>query len=138
LRGAEFDYLHVADVVRHALDMELQEDEANVDDEGRPLGLVPWHAVVIASAVRRARSHRRANRAFVQEFGLTAASRAEARELLERRLDHDGYTLHAIEELFRVDITILPAHVRPAPPALERAGIWWVGDKTDAEPRPGP
>jgi len=137
LRGAQFDYLHVADVVRHALDMELQEDDANVDDDGQPLGLVPWHAVVVASAARRARAHRRANRAFVQEFGLTAASRAEARELLERRLAQDGHSLHSIEELFRVDITILPGHIRPAAESLQRAGIWWVGEKTDADPHPG-
>jgi hypothetical protein len=138
LRGAQFDYLHVADVVRHALGMQLQEDDDNVDDDGQPLGLVPWHAVVIASAARRARAHRRANRAFVQEFGLTAASRGEARELLERRLAQDGHALHSVEELFRVDVSILPAHVRPVPAALEKPGIWWVGDKTDAEPHPGP
>jgi hypothetical protein len=119
--------------------MQLQEDEdEQVDEDGKPLGLMPWHAVVIASAARRARAHRRANRAFVQEFGVTAASRAEARELLERRLAQDGHTLHSIEELFRIDVTALPQHVRPTAEALDRPGIWWVGDKTDAEPHPGP
>jgi hypothetical protein len=138
LRGAQFDYLHVADVVRHALGMQLQEDDdEQVDEDGKPLGLMPWHAVVIASAARRARAHRRANRAFVQEFGVTAANRAEARELLERRLAQDGHTLHSIEELFRIDVTSLPQHVRPTAEALARPGIWWVGDKTDAEPHPG-
>lgn len=138
LRGAQYDYLHVADVVRHALGMQLQEDDEEVDADAKPLGLLPWHAVVVASAARRARAHRRANRAFVQEFGVTAASRAEARALLERRLAQDGHTLHSIEELFRVDVTTLPQHIRPSPEALQKPGIWWVGDKTDAEPHPGP
>jgi len=136
MRGPHFDYLHVADVVRHALAMELQEDEENVDDEGRPLGLVAWHAVVLIVPARRARAARRRVRTFVQEFGLTAAGRREARELLERRLADDGYALHGVEEMFRVDTSVLPAHVRPEPRALERAGIWWVGDKTDADAHP--
>lgn len=136
MRGPHFDYLHVADVVRHAFEMELQEDEENVDDEGRPLGLVAWHAVVLIVPARRARAARRRTRAFVQEFGLTAQSRREARELLERRLAADGYALSNVEEMFRVDTSILPAHVRPEPRALERAGIWWVGEKTDADLHP--
>ena len=35
----------------------------------------------------------------------------------------DGYTLSNIEEMFRVDTSVLPAHVRPEPRALERAGM---------------
>ena len=135
MRAPHFDYLQVADRVRHALDMSLQQDEdENVDDEGRPLGLVPWHAVVIGTVRRRARSHRRANRDFMQEFGLTAGSRREARELLERRLERDGFALQSLDELFRVDVEALPAHVRPPVTALARAGIWYVGEKTDWEP----
>lgn len=133
LRGPEYDFLHVADVIRHELGMQLQtDDDENVDDEGNPLGLVPWHAVVIAFAVRRARAWRRAGRAFLQEFGLTAASRREARELLERRLEEDGYALDGLEELFRIDPSALPAHAQPPPGALERPGIWYVGDRADA------
>jgi hypothetical protein len=134
LRGPRFDYLHVADEVRHALGMHLQADEdENVDEEGNPLGLVPWHAVVIASASRRARAWRRRNRSFVQEFGLTANSRREARSILERRLEQDGFLLEGLEELFRIDIGVLPAHVRPPADALARPGIWYVSDKADAE-----
>jgi hypothetical protein len=111
----------------------VDEDE-NVDEEGNTLGLVPWHAVVIAVPARRARSHRRANRSFRQEFGLTAASRREARELLEKRLARDGCVLEDLEELFRVQLAALPAHAQPDSEALGRPGIWYVGEKTDAEP----
>lgn len=134
LRGPQFDYLHVADVVRHALGMQLQQDEdENVDDEGNPLGLVPWHAVVVAMPQRRARAHRRANRPFMQEFGLTAASRREARDILEKRLERDGYRLQSLEELFRIDVESLPERVRPQAEALAKPGIWYVGDKSETD-----
>src|SRR5262249_26424593 len=131
LRGAQFDYLHVADVVRHALGMELQEDEENVDEDGRPLGLVAWHAVVVLTARPRRGVRRRGNHTFVQEFGLTARSRREARELLEGRASEDGLVLRTVEELFRIDIEALPAHVQPAREVLQQSGIWWAGDKSD-------
>jgi hypothetical protein len=134
LRGPQFDYLHVADAVRHNLDMQLQQDEdENVDDEGNPLGLVPWHAVVIAVPLRRARARRRTNRSFLQEYGLTAGSRREARELLQRRLERDGYRLQSLEELFRVDVEALPPAVRPPAEAVSKPGIWFVGEKSDAD-----
>lgn len=136
MRASQFDYLHVADVARHALGMQLQEDDENVDEDGKALGLVPWHAVVLITPLPRARARRRSGRAFVQEFGLTASSRREAHELLDRRLLTDGYVLDGVEELFRVDLEALPAHVRPATEALEKAGIWWVGEKSDADLRP--
>jgi hypothetical protein len=137
LRGPQYDFLHVADVVRHSLEMELQiDEEENVDEDGNPLGLVPWHAVVLAVVARRTRSSRRSARMFVQEFGLTAANRREARELLEDRLEKEGCGLESLEELFRVDPGVLPAHVQPPPGALDRSGIWYVGDKTDASDHP--
>jgi hypothetical protein len=133
LRGSQFDYLHVADVIRHALGMQLRmDDDENVDADGNPLGLVPWHAAVIGVPVRRARAWRRSGRAFMQEFGLTAANRREARELLEHRLQEDGDELESIEELFRLEAEELPAHAQPPPGALDKACIWYVGEKTDA------
>jgi hypothetical protein len=139
LRGPQFDFLHVADMVRHTFGMSLRiDDEENLDEEGQPLGLVPWHAVVVVAPARRARSRRRTNRSFMQEFGLTAASRREARDLLEERLERDGFALESLEELFRVDLEALPSHVQPPPAALERPGIWYVGEKTDFDFEHGP
>lgn len=139
MRKRNLDYLHVADEVRHAFGMVLQQDEdENLDEDGRSLGLVPWHAVVVVEVVRRARAHRRANRIFLQEYGLTAASRREARELLERRLEQDGFGLHDIEELFRVDVAALPVHLRPPDESLHRACIWYVGEKSAYEHEDGP
>jgi hypothetical protein len=107
------------------------------DEEGNPLGLVPWHAVVLAVAARRPRSRRRIQHPFIQEFGLTASSRREALELLERRLERNGHALESLEELFRIDVSSLPTHVQPPPEALARPGIWYVSDKTEAEEHPG-
>lgn len=133
LRGPRFDYLQVADDVRRALGMRLHADEdENVDDEGRPLGLVAWHAIALVAPARRARAWRRRNRAFVQGFGLTARSRREARQILERRLGQDGCVLQDLEELFRIDVGVLPAHVQPPAEALAKPGVWYVGDKADA------
>jgi hypothetical protein len=138
LRGPEFDYLHVAEVVRHALGMELQIDEdENVDEDGEPLGLVPWHVVAIVVPRRRARVPRKAAQAFVQEFGITAESRGEVRELLETKLERDGFELLSLEEMFRIDVERLPAHVRPRPAALAHPGIWFASEKTEADPYPG-
>lgn len=139
LRGSQFDYLHVADVIRHELDMQLRIDEdENVDEDGNPLGLVAWHAVVVGMPTRRARAWRRSGRVFIQEFGLTASSRREARELLEQRLGEDGYELESIEELFRVEADGLPAHVQPPPGALDKPCVWYVGEKSDATDHPDP
>lgn len=135
LSKPDLDYVRVADAVRHVLGMSLRiEEDENTDEDGRPLGLVPWHAVVIVQAVRRARAHRRPHSRFLQEFGLTAASRREARQVLEHRLQRDGFALQSIEELFRVDPAVLPADVQPLPEALQRAGIWYVGEKSLFEP----
>lgn len=134
LRGAQFDYLHVADAVRHMFGMQLQQDEEqNVDADGNPLGLVAWRALVILAPSRRARAGRRRSRHFVQEFFLTASSRREARQLLEARLERDGFALHSLDELFRIDVHELPTEVRPNNEQLERAAIWYVGDKTETD-----
>lgn len=134
LRGPQFDYLNVADAVRHMFGMQLQQDdEENVDADGNPLGLVAWRAIVVLTPSRRARAGRRRSRHFLQEFFLTAASRREARELLEERLERDGFTLQSLDELFRIDVQDLPRDVRPADENLERAGIWYVGDKTETD-----
>ncbi len=134
LRGEQFDYLHVADAVRHLFGMQLQQDEEeNVDAEGNPLGLVAWRAIVLLTPARRARAGRRRSRHFLQEFFLTAESRREARKLLEERLERDGFDLHSLDELFRIDVQDLPHEVRPPQSQLERAGIWYVGDKTETD-----
>ena len=131
LRGAQFDYLSVADALRHVFGMSLQlDDEQNVDDEGRPLGVVPWRAIALVTPSRSARAGRRRSRSFVQEFFLSAASRAEARELLEKRIEHEGFVLQSLEELFRIDVQDLPAELMPAPNVLAEAGIWYVGERT--------
>jgi hypothetical protein len=134
LRGAQFDYIHVADRVRHLFGMHLQQDDDhNIDSEGNPLGLVPWRAIVVLTPSRRARAGRRRNRHFLQEFFLTAQNRRQARELLEARLERDGFVLQSLDELFRIDVADLPADVRPAPELLHRPGIWYVGDKTETD-----
>ncbi len=134
LRGAQFDYLNVADAVRHLLGMELQQDEEqNVDGDGNPLGLVAWRAIVTFAPARKARASRRRSRHFMQEFFLTADSRRAARELLETRLERDGFALHDVDELFRIDVQELPHDVRPEPAALEKAGIWYVGEKAETD-----
>ncbi|MFQ5600673.1 MAG: hypothetical protein ACE5G2_08965 [Candidatus Krumholzibacteriia bacterium] len=134
LRGPQFDYLHVADALRHVFGLQLQQDEEqNVDDEGNPLGLVAWRAIVVLASNRRARAGRRSNRSFVQDFFLTAESRREARELLEQRLERDGFILQSLDELFRIDAQQLPVHVRPSQESLARPGIWYVGDKTETD-----
>jgi hypothetical protein len=134
LRGAQFDYLHVADAIRHMFGMELQQDEEqNVDADGNPLGLVAWRALVVLTPSRRARAGRRRSRHFVQEFFLTAASPRKARELLEERLERDGFALQSLDELFRIDVHDLPAEVHPVDEQLARPGIWYVGDKTETD-----
>ena len=134
LRGAQFDYLHVADAVRHLFGMELQQDDdGNVDADGNPLGLVAWRAIVVLTPSRRARAGRRRSRHFLQEFFLTADSRREARELLEERLERDGFALQSLDELFRIDVQDLPHEVRPSDDQLTRPAIWYVGDKTETD-----
>ena len=133
LRSAQFDYLHVADTLRHVFGMNLQQDdEQNLDDEGRPLGLVPWRAIVMVTPQRRAHTRRR-SRSFVQEFFLCARSRREARELLEQQLERDGFALQSLDELFRIDLQDLPVEARPAAAQLERPGIWYVGERTETD-----
>ena len=131
LRGTQYDYLSVADMLRHVFGLSLQLDEdQNLDDEGRPLGLVPWRAIATVAPKRRARSGRRQNPSFVQEFFLSASSRREARELVEKRLEADSFVLQSLEELFRIDVHELPSELRPAGNALQHPGIWYVGERT--------
>lgn len=131
LRGAQFDYLSVADALRHMFGMSLQlDDEQNVDDEGRPLGVVPWRAIALVTPSRSARAVRRRGRRFVQEFFLSAASRREARELLEKRIEHEGFLLHSLEELFRIDVQDLPSELRPPSSVLGAPGVWYAGERT--------
>lgn len=131
LRGAQFDYLSVADALRHVFGMSLQlDDEQNVDDEGRPLGVVAWRAIALVQPSRSARGSRRRARSFVQEFFLSAASRREARELLEQRIEHEGFHLQSLEELFRIDVLDLPVALRPTAGVLATPGIWYAGERT--------
>jgi hypothetical protein len=131
-RGGQFDYVHVVEAMRQVFRMSQRlEDDVAVDEDGRPLGLVPWRAYVVAHAVRRARSSRRGQRSFGQEFLLMAETRREARRLLEDRLERDGYSLENVSELFRFDLMALPRDVRPAPAVLEKPGIWFVGDRRE-------
>jgi hypothetical protein len=135
LRTPNHDYLQVVDTLRHVFGLTLQQDDdQNVDEDGNPLGLVPWRAVAVVTQSGRARPAPRRRRRFLQEFLLTSDSRQRAHELLEARLQADGYNLESVEELFRVDIERLPPHVRPQRGALERPGIWYVGDKAPTEP----
>ena len=123
LRGAQFDYFHVADALRQVFSMTLQlEEDRNVDERGNPIGLVPWRAVVVANPLRRARSSRRRQRSFGQEFLLTAKTRREAEMLLEQRLKRDGYSLQSLSELFRFDLAGLPREVQPAAGVLRKPG----------------
>lgn len=132
LRGSQFDYLHVVEALRAVFRMTQRlEDDVTLDEDGRPLGLVPWRAFVVAHPVRRARSSRRGQRSFGQEFLLTARSRREAQEMLEVRLERDGYSLENLTELFRFDLGTLPRDLRPAAAMLEKPGIWFVGDRRE-------
>lgn len=135
LRSPNHDYLHVADTLRHVFGLSLQQDDdLNLDENGKPLGLVAWRAIAVVTPGRRARAARRGQRSFVQDFLLTADSRRRARELLQARMERDGYSVVSVDELFRVDLDHLPPHVRPGRAALQQPGIWYVGDKTETGP----
>jgi hypothetical protein len=135
LRGTQFDWLHVADTMRHVFGMQLQGDEEhNLDEEGNPLGLVPWRAIVVVSPNRPARSGRRRGGSFIQEFFLCAKSRREARQLVEKRLEKDGFHLRSLDELFRIKLDELPAEMpRPADEQLQQPGIWHAGERTETD-----
>jgi hypothetical protein len=134
LRDSRFDYLHVADTLRHVFGMSLQQDEElNFDEEGRPLGLVPWRAIVVVTPSQRRRLPRRRSRSFVQEFFLNAGNRREAREYLEEHLQRTGFALESLDELFRIDVLDLPREIRPEREKLEQPGIWFVGEQTETD-----
>lgn len=132
LRSSQFDYLHVVEAMRQVFHMSQRlEEEPTVDEDGLPVGLVPWRAFVVVHPVRRARASRRGLRSFGQEFLLTAESRSEAQDLLEQRLARDGYSLQSLNELFRFDLSTLPREARPAAGVLDKPGIWFVGDRRE-------
>jgi hypothetical protein len=132
LRSGQFDYLHVVEAMRQVFHMSQRlEEDATMDEDGLPIGLVPWRAYVVVYPVRRARASRRGVRHFGQEFLLTAKSRGEAQALLEQRLQRDGYSLQSLSELFRFDLGTLPPDVRPAAGVLDKPGIWFVGDRQE-------
>jgi hypothetical protein len=134
LRGSQFDYLHVADTLRHVFGMSLQHDEdQNLDDAGRPLGLVPWRAIVVVTPSRRGRLPRRRSRSFVQEFFLNARTRREARELLQEHLGQSGFEVQSLDELFRIDVQELPREIRPESSRLQEPGIWYAGERTETD-----
>ncbi len=134
LRGAQFDYLSVADTLRHVFGMSHQlDEEQNLDDEGHPLGLVAWRAIATVTPSLRGRKGRKRERSFMQEFFLNAASRREARELLVTRLEGDGFDLLSLDELFRIDAQDLSPDIRPSNAKLQRPGIWYVGEKTETD-----
>ena len=132
LRSGQFDYLHVVEALRQVFHMSQRlEEEPTVDEDGLPVGLVPWRAFVVVHPVRRARASRRGLRSFGQEFLLTAKSRSQAQDLLEQRLERDGYSLQSLNELFRFDLGTLPREVQPASGVLNKPGIWFVGDRRE-------
>lgn len=134
LRGSQFDYLHVADTLRHVFGMTLQHDEEqNLDEEGRPLGLVPWRAIVVVTPSQRRRLPRRRSPSFVQEFFLNALNRREARQYLEEHLRQSGFEIESLDELFRIDVLDLPREIRPERARLEKPGIWFVGEQTETD-----